>query len=282
MIYSINCAALSVALEELKKIVSANEERGVKTLVFCEDRLTLAAERTVCARFLAAERGKPKTVLSGQGSAMAVHKIIQEHKGELSLFRKLSSASAAQTVYDTIALLYSSRVSAEDTAKAAESGGVLGGKLRDLAIIYSAYENYLEESGFIDRNGYLRQLPSAISSSPSVRGNAVVFLGFQALTAVARECVRAAFGVAADCYGLFIGGKEEIYVNEAGAAFNAIAKEFGGAQATAASGSLTAEAEAFRKGLFNPESFYSPCAPIKSCCSTPRTKKKKWSSSRQA
>ncbi len=272
MIYSINCAALSVALEELKKIVSANEERGVKTLVFCEDRLTLAAERTVCAavggtfltsvctfaRFLAAERGKPKIVLSGQGSAMAVHKIIQEHKGELSLFRKLSSASAAQTVYDTIALLYSSRVSAEDTAKAAESGGVLGGKLRDLAIIYSAYENYLEESGFIDRNGYLRQLPSAISSSPSVRGNAVVFLGFQALTAVARECVRAAFGVAADCYGLFIGGKEEIYVNEAGAAFNAIAKEYGGAQATVASGSLTAEAEAFRKGLFNPESFYSP------------------------
>ena len=71
MIYSINCAALSVALEELKKIVSANEERGVKTLVFCEDRLTLAAERTVCAavggtfltsvctfaRFLAAESG---------------------------------------------------------------------------------------------------------------------------------------------------------------------------------------------------------------------------------
>ena len=119
MIYSVNCAMLSTALLNLKKIIKNNEAKGVKTVVFCEDRLTLAAERTVCAavggtfstsvytfaRFLSTENGKPERVLSGQGSAMAVRKIIEENKQNLKLFKKLSTAAAAKTVYDTIALL---------------------------------------------------------------------------------------------------------------------------------------------------------------------------------
>ena len=49
-------------------------------------------------------------------------------------------------------------MSAEDAAQAAREGGILGGKLHDLAIIYSEYEKYLEESGKKDRNAYLREL----------------------------------------------------------------------------------------------------------------------------
>ena len=88
MIYAVNCAALSVALEQLKNIVKENEGKGVKTVIFCEDRLSLAAERTVCAavegtfltsvftlaRFLSGEKGKAENVLSSQGSAMAGRK----------------------------------------------------------------------------------------------------------------------------------------------------------------------------------------------------------------
>ena len=72
MVKSIIVPALSVALEKLKEIISSNEAGGKNTVVFCEDRLTLAAERTVCAavggtfnvsvytlaRFLSSERGK--------------------------------------------------------------------------------------------------------------------------------------------------------------------------------------------------------------------------------
>ena len=72
MIKAINCAATSVALQKLKEIVKTNEEKGQRTVIFCEDRLSLAAERTVCAavegtfltsvytfaRFLSAEIGK--------------------------------------------------------------------------------------------------------------------------------------------------------------------------------------------------------------------------------
>ena len=184
MIKAVSCAALSTALEKLKNIVKANEEKQKRTVIFCEDRLSLAAERTVCsavggtfltsvytfARFLSSEAGKPPNVLSAQGSAMAVRRIIEEHKAELKLFKKLSAAGAAQSVYDTIALLYSSRVSAEDVKRAAESGGLLGGKLHDLAIIYAAYEEYLKQSGFIDRNSYLKQLAPVIESSAKIRG----------------------------------------------------------------------------------------------------------------
>lgn len=276
MIKAVNCAALSTALEKLKNIVKKNEEKRKRTVIFCEDRLSLAAERTVCAevggtfltsvytfaRFLSAEAGKAENVLSAQGSAMAVRRIIEEHKNELKLFKKLSSAGAAQSVYDTIALLYSSRISAEDVKNAAQGGGVLGGKLHDLAIIYSAYESYLKDSGFTDRNGYLKQLAPIIENSAKIRGSSVIFLGFQAFTCTVTECARAAFSAAESVWGLFIGGAEDIYVNEACAAFLSAAKDFGGAETELITGERNAEAEALRTGLFNPESFYR--APVES------------------
>lgn len=276
MIKAVNCAALSAALEKLKNIVKENELKHKRTVIFCEDRLSLAAERTVCAavdgtfltsvytfaRFLSSEAGKPENVLSAQGSAMAVRRIIEEHKNELKLFKKLSAAGAAQSVYDTIALLYSSRVSAEDVKEAAQSGGILGGKLHDLAVIYSAYEDYLKESGFFDRNGYLKQLAPVIENSAKIRGSSVVFLGFQAFTCTVTECARAAFSAAESVWGLFIGGAEDIYVNEASAAFINAAVDFGGAETELIIGERNTEAEALRQGLFNPESFYR--APVES------------------
>ncbi len=272
MIKAVSCAALSTALEKLKNIVKANEEKQKRTVIFCEDRLSLAAERTVCsavggtfltsvytfARFLSSEAGKPQNVLSAQGSAMAVRRIIEERKAELKLFKKLSAAGAAQSVYDTIALLYSSRVSAEDVKRASQSGGLLGGKLHDLAIIYAAYEEYLKQSGFIDRNSYLKQLAPVIESSAKIRGSTVVFLGFQAFTSTVTECACAAFTSAEGVWGVFIGGAEDIYVNEALAAFCGAAKDFGGADTEQIIGERNAEAEALRRGLFDPESFYRP------------------------
>ena len=275
MIYQSNCAALSIALEKLKEIVKNNEHDKVKTIIFCEDRLSLAAERTVCAelggtfltsvftlaRFLASKIGKDSNVLSSQGSAMAVRRIIEENRQSLTLFKKLSASGAAQAVYDTIALLYSSRVSPEDTAEAAKRGGVLGGKLHDLAIIYEGYERFLKESGKQDRNGYLRRLPEVISTDPEIKGSRIIFLGFQAFTCTVQECVRAAFGAAESVYGLFIGGSEDIYVNEAGAFFTAAAREFGGVKSESIKGNLFPEAEILRKGLFNPDSFYKEPFP---------------------
>ncbi|MDE7439310.1 MAG: PD-(D/E)XK nuclease family protein [Clostridia bacterium] len=270
MIKSIIVPALSVALEKLKEIIASNEEKGKNTVIFCEDRLTLAAERTVCAavggtfdvsvytlaRFLSSEMGKRSNVLSSQGSAMAIRRIIEDNKDSLKLFGKFSAAASAGAVYDTIALLYSSKISA-DELKNANADGLLESKLSDISLIYSLYDNYLKENGKIDRNAYLGELPSVISSSEKIAGSEVIFLGFQSFTRSSSECVRAAFQTAKNVYGLFIGGAEEIYVNEGAAIFEGIAEEFGGAEFERAPSTLNAEAEALRVSLFNPETYFS-------------------------
>lgn len=272
MIQAINCTALSVALEKLRQIVARNREENQKIIIFCEDRLSLAAERTVCsavggtftvsvytfARFLAAYGARESKVLSSQGSAMAIRRIIENNRAQLKLFKKLSATGASQAVYDTIALLYSSRVSAEDVKNAAAGGGMLADKLHDLAVIYEKYSEYLKENGLEDRNHYLRKLAPLIESDPQIAGSTVIFLGFQALTCTATECVRAAFSRARDVYGLFLGGTETLYVNEACKAFLVAAEDFGGAMISREEGNLTSSAEALRRGLYDPECYYRP------------------------
>lgn len=270
MIKSIIVPAITVALEKLKEIIAENENSGKSTVIFCEDRLTLAAERTVCAavggtfnvsvftlaRFLSSEKGKRSNVLSSQGSAMAIRRIIETEKDNLKLFGKFSAAASAGAVYDTIALLYSSKISAEELKEAA-ADGLLESKLSDISLIYSRYDEYLKANGKIDRNAYLGELPSVICTSEKISGSEVIFLGFQSFTRSSSECVRAAFQTAKNVCGLFIGGSEEIYVNEGAAIFEAIAEEFGGAQFERTESTLIPEAEALRKSLFNPESFYN-------------------------
>lgn len=275
MIKAIKCSALSVVLEKLKEIVKINEGSDKKTIIFCEDRLTLAAERAVCsavdgsfltsvytfARFLTAERGKCGGVLSSRGSAMAVRKIMEEHKGEFSVFKKAGAAGTAQSVYDTIALLYSSKISAEELQTAAEKSGELKSKLSDIALVYSEYVKYLRDNGLQDRNGYLRQASQAIAESGKIKGGSVVFLGFQAFTGTTSECVKAAFESAESVYGLFVGGEEDLYVNEAYNSFVYFAKDFGGAEEENAHIVLNGDAEVLRRRLFNPESYHIPPEP---------------------
>ena len=272
MIKSIIVPALPTALEKLKQIVLQNENQGKNTVIFCEDRLTLASERAVCeavegtfsvsvytlSRFLSSERGKRSNVLSSQGSAMAIRRIIEENKGSLKLFGKFSASASASAVYDTIALLYSSKISADDLKKA-DAKGLLESKLSDISLIYSLYDKYLKENGKIDRNAYLGELPAVIEESAKIKGSDVIFFGFQSFTRSSSECVRATVRCAENIYGVFIGGSEEIYTNEGFASFEGIAQEEcrkgeklirERVQST-----LAGEAEIMRKSLFNPDSF---------------------------
>lgn len=270
MITSYTAPMVGAALEKLKEIVSENESAGKNTVIFCEDRLTLAAERAVCAaaggtfsacvytfsRFLSAERGKRSDILSSQGSAMVIRKLIEDMRGELTMFRKLSSPTAAQDVYDTIALLYSSRVTPDDLSAVTAPSAVLEGKIRDLEKLYRAYAKYLEESGSMDRNRYLSMLPEVILKSRAIIGAEVIFLGFQAFTHSVSECASACMEAAKNVTGLFIGGREEVYVNEAAASFAYAAKAFGGCNSKTIKSPLGAEAERMRSYVFNPDAFH--------------------------
>ncbi|MBO5328383.1 MAG: PD-(D/E)XK nuclease family protein [Clostridia bacterium] len=261
--------SLSVALTKLKEIVAQNESLGKNTVIFCEDRLSLAAERTVCAavggtfltgvytfaRFLSSEKKLTQKVLSSQGSAMVIRKIIEDNARQFKLFKKLFSASGAQAVYDTIAVLYSSRVSPQDISQITTENTLFKSKLNDLAFIYSEYNKYLTENGLLDRNTYLKLLPDVIENSSKIKGSSVILLGFQSFTSSTSECARACMRAANSVDGIFIGGAEDIYTNESVAAFHSVAKEFGGAENENLQSTLCLEAEVIRKTLFNPERF---------------------------
>lgn len=270
MITAFVAPVLRGALEKLKNLITENERLGKRTVIFCEDRLTLAAERTVCAavggtfntsiytfaRFLAEERIKSENVLSSQGSAMAIRRIIEENRDKLTLFKRLNTATAAQDVYDTLALLYSSRIEPDDLSAADTSDPLLRGKLGDLEFLYRAYRDYLAENGCVDRNRYLGQLPDVIAAGDAIRGNDVIFLGFQSFTCSVTECARACMDVAKNVYGLFISGREDVYAKEAVASFTVAARDFGGCNTVNVGFGLNAVAEQLRRNIFNPEGFH--------------------------
>lgn len=266
---------LGAAIENFKNIVQVHSEKngaeGKKLIVLCEDRLSLVAERAVCervggtfavsvytlSRFLSAEGGRCDDVLTSQGSAMAISRLIEKNRERLKLFNRLSVTGAAQEVYDTIALLYSSKISPDDLAEAVCGNDLLSRKLSDLELLYREYSDYLTERGAIDRNAYLRRLPSVIKSSKSIAEADVVFLGFQAFTSSVADAVRACFDATENVYGVFIGGSEGKYVNEACATFEQIAKECGRkVNRTVTPSALNPVAEQLRKYVFEPESFH--------------------------
>ncbi len=265
------------ALEKFKEVVRAHSEKhgaeGKPLIVFCEDRLSLVAERAVCeavggtfavsvytlSRFLSAEGGRCENVLSSQGSAMAISKLIEKNRESLQLFKGLSSATAAQDVYDTIALLYSSKISPDDLNAAHAPNRLLQRKIHDLQLLYGQYSQYLKDSGAVDRNTYLRRLPDVIRSSRKIKGADVVIFGFQAFTSSLSDSVRALLQTAENVYGIFIGGNEKKYVNEGWTTFLRLAGECGKAPSTIerTPSPLIPAAEQLRKYVFEPECFHT-------------------------
>ena len=230
MILSIRAATLSDALDALSREIAKKEAAGETNYIFCEDRLTLLAERAVLqesggtflsevttfARYLSSE----KPVLSKEGSVMKMGELILERKGEGCF-----TGASARAVYETIAQLSASRVDAEALENAAlETDGMLKRKLSELAVLLKKYNAFLNESGLIDESGYLALLPEKIADGNLENVN-VFFFAFPSFTRQALEGVRAAFYNAKSVTGIFIGGAEAVYTNHALRAFLRTADE---------------------------------------------------------
>ena len=269
----IGAPTLDDALAALSSAVAQNEARGEGTLVFCEDRLTLLAERAVLAgrrgtmltevttfarflsRSLAGGRAEVK-LLSKQGSVMAVSALLSEHEGELKYFRR----GAARAVYETLAQLSASRVD-EDLLRrgALEAGGTLGGKLEDLALLFAAYRDFLRQKGFTDESGYLSLLPGALASGLSETH--VIFFAFPSFTRQAREGIEAAVDAAKSVTGIFLAGREGLFTNAAARLFRLVLKERGIDAPAQLKSSWNEDARRLAEGLFTPEKLAEPPLP---------------------
>lgn len=232
MILTIRAATLEDALSALGEEIAEREAAGESNCIFCEDRLTLLAERAVLersggtflsevttfARYLSSDA----PVLSKEGSVMKMNELILK-RGSDGCF----TGGSARAVYETIAQLSASRVDETALLAAAEStDGTLKRKINELAALLKEYDGFLKESGLIDENGYLSLLPDKIADGNFEDAN-VFFFAFPSFTRQALEGVRAAFLHAKSVTGIFLGGDESVYTGHALGAFLRTAEECG-------------------------------------------------------
>ena len=249
------------ALSGLAAAVRENEAKGERTLIFCEDRLTLLAERAVVGatggtfltevttfrRFLSGAGKRVFSTVSKQGSVLEIAALMARHEGRLGCFKK----SAAKAVYETIAQLSASCVTEELLLEsAADVDAVLAKKLADLAFLLGEYRAFLHEKGLLDENGYLALLPAELASG-AVKDVNLIFFAFPSFTRQAREGICSAIGHARSVTGIFLGGKADFYTNEAAEVFLRAAEEYGGAEESALFSKLRGVPLAMHRCLFS-------------------------------
>jgi len=264
----IKAFSLSECMEAMAKCVSDFEANGDENLIFCEDRLTLIAERAVLretggtfqssvstfARFLSVE----EQAISKQGSVMAVGKVMTALQGEgkLQCFTSASSVgNNAKLIYETLAQFSASEVTPEVLRETLSllPDDVLKKKTSDLTLIYEGYLEFLRDRNLFDESRYLSLLPSRIRKEKQLLGKNVFFLCYNAFTPQACEIIRAVCEQAKNVIGVFCCGEEDVYTNRALNTFLGVCREFGKPNVVDKCLPLDGDAEVLRKGLFNPD-----------------------------
>ena len=176
-----------------KKAASFGNRPDVKTLLFCEDKLTLSLELAVAketggtfaaevssfGRF-ARKYGGAKNVISKEGSAMIVRKIFSAQANNLRVFDPTANSPAlSSATAELIAQLKSAKVTPDDlTGCLDECPKNIAAKIADISLIYAEYENYLKINSFADSNNALAALPALLRSLPDLRETHVLVVGY--------------------------------------------------------------------------------------------------------
>lgn len=258
---------LSECMDLMAKYASSYEKTGQKNLIFCEDRLTLIAERALLkgtggtfsssvstfSRFLKAD----EKAISKQGSVMAVGEVMTrlQREEKLKCFTSLSGiGNNARCIYETLAQFSASEITPQMLAESAQllPEDTLKRKVLDLALIYQGYADFLKENGYLDESKYFSLMPDKIRAEGSLRGYSVFFLCYTSFTAQARETIRAVLETASNVIGIFCAGEEEIYANRSAQIFEKVCSEYGKVEKRNFGVPLDGDAEILRKGLFNP------------------------------
>ncbi len=287
MIRAIGAYTLSECMEIMARLVAAGEreseeKRGV---VFCEDRLTLIAERALTAATGGSFRSYVTTyaralksrarVLTKQGSVVAIDGIVSrlQKQGKLKRFTRGLPRGTARGLYETISQIAASSVDPEtlENGAAQLESGILKDKINDLSEIYAAYKQFLKENAYVDESGYLALLPEYLKSTGELRGADVYFLCYGSFTAQAAKTLKAAFETAENVTGIFCFGKEDLYTGSSRRSFLRAAEEYyaekgdtkSKVQISDMGAPLGGAAEVLRRGIFDPSSFSGANAPYK-------------------
>ena len=174
MMLSVSAYTLSECMDAMAQYVTAYEQTGDNNVIFCEDRLTLIAERALTKALGGTFRTSVTTfsrylqpheqALSKQGSVMAVGNVMTklQSEGKLQCFTTISGVgNHAKSIYETLSQFFASGIDADVLKEASQhlEDEILRKKTNDLALILEGYNAYLQDRNLFDESRYLQLLP---------------------------------------------------------------------------------------------------------------------------
>ncbi len=258
-------------VEKLAELI-ANSNAGLDgaNVVFAEQKSTLLVERSILSKVKGAfnlnvysftkyltERSKLKC-LSKEGASMLTRKLVLENADKLTLLKANKLKNIAPTIYELIAQLKSAKITPEMLYSAVEQeNGLLGEKLKDIALIFNLYEQKLAENGLLDENAYLDTMPSIIEADDGISGANVYLVGYSSFTKQARNIILSLCKKACNVTAILVGGKNDcVYTNETVEYFKDIVNKAGDKlEVVDLTDSLSAERKVITDYLFNPTAF---------------------------
>ena len=206
--------------EVLKRTIKKAENLKEKFWIIAPETLSLSVERTILklsnrtcftnvqvfsfARLFSKLNGGKYTYVSSQTGTMIVKKIILENLHNFVCFKKTArSQGFVEEMFATIQQLKSSNISPQDfLMMSATKSTALAIKMKDIALIYSKYEEFLGNN-ILDDSGRLAVLAAILENVEEIKNINIVLVGHENFTAqmkiVIRELIRCAksttFGV---------------------------------------------------------------------------------------
>ena len=135
--------------------------------------------RSLAGRVLAEQGGLADFTLDGGGKLLTVRLVLQELHSQLKVFGRPSRRSLfLRQLTELIDEFYAYEIAPETLyQQVADLPGAAGDKLRDVALIYAAYDGKLRAGG-IDRRSRVQKLRDLMGESQYLNGKDVYFDGF--------------------------------------------------------------------------------------------------------
>jgi len=255
-----------------KLIKEAENNINILYIVFCEDKLTLSMENCIAdnlrshgtfnikvctfSRYLS-KKVQLENVLSKEGAAMAIRRIIFENSSNLLYLAKKTAKNTAESVYELIAQLKSAKITPKLLKTFSGNDNVLKNKLADIIFIYEKYNELLQQ-GYYDESSYLELLPEIIENDKDLENAKIYLTGFSSFTRQAAAVIESLIRKTISVCGIFCGGQQDVYTNEANDTFLRVCAELGISPKTIESSiEINKEADTIINGIYNPFLFSS-------------------------
>lgn len=175
-----------------------------KIYVFCESKATLSFEKEIAkttggtfnteitsfSRYVS-KNAVIEGYISKAQATLLVRKLMKENAAKLEKL-KPEAFSVPKDVYGLISQFKAAMVTPDDLAEVIrEEGGTLKTKLKDILVVYSAYEDYLSKNRLTDESAYLSLAPNIILNDEKLKGARVIVAGIQSFTKQTLEILKA-------------------------------------------------------------------------------------------